>query len=223
MYQKEIDIITKWWKKSNLMKKVSYARDRLVESYIWSLVFSHKPEYNKGRMFEEKLMACATILDDTYDAYSTIQELELFPEAIQRWDINLIGTFPQCMKVIFKLIKGYMVEAKWRQEGFIPTYEYKQQRAHVASAIECCMKQYCVSQAEAWNPILKDVEDYLKVINKEYSMSIDIPKSVLDCVVNYARMSEVTYENHQDKFTNGELLKDYVSSFLMNLMFIDQH
>ncbi|RDX72151.1 putative terpene synthase 2, partial [Mucuna pruriens] len=303
----------RWWKKSKLMKKIPYARDRLVESYIWSLGFSDKPEYNKGRMFEGKLMACITILDDTYDAYGTIQELELFTEAIQRWDISLIGSLPQCMKAvfdiiielcgeieletnksgtssfvvprfkqaIFQLIKGYLVEAKWCHQGFIPTYdEYKvngvltsiftllmtsfiglgefatkdvfdwmfsnptiieavsiigrvlndmsshkfeQQRAHVASAVECCMKQYYVSQAEAYNLIHKDIEDYWKVINEEYIRSNDIPKSVLDCVVNYARMAEITYGNHQDKFTNGELLKDLVSSLLMNPMFIDQH
>ncbi|RDX68210.1 putative sesquiterpene synthase, partial [Mucuna pruriens] len=271
MYQKEIGIITKWWKKSNLMKKVSFARDRLVESYIWSLVFCHRLEYNKGRMFEKKMMACATIIDDTYDAYGTIKE------AIQNEILISLELFHN----IFKLIKCYMVEAKWCHEGFIPTYdEYKvngiltsiftplmasfiglgefttkdvfdwifsnptimeavsiiarvlndmsshkfeQQTAHVASPIECCMKQYCVSQAETCNLICKDVEDYWKVINKEYNMSIDIPKSVLDCVVNYASMSEVTYKNYQDKFINGELLKDYVSSFLMNPIFIDQH
>ena len=66
------------------MKKVPYARDRLVEGYLWALAFSSQPEYNKARMFVGKLMALAAILDDTYDAYGTIQELELFKEAIQR-------------------------------------------------------------------------------------------------------------------------------------------
>lgn len=66
------------------MKKVPYARDRLVEGYLWALAFSSQPEYNKARMFVGKLMALAAILDDTYDAYGTIQELELFTEAIQR-------------------------------------------------------------------------------------------------------------------------------------------
>ncbi|KAL2331537.1 hypothetical protein Fmac_019118 [Flemingia macrophylla] len=140
------------------MKKVPYARDRLVESYLWSLSMCYKPEHSTARMFAGKVISFLTILDDTYDAYGTIQELELFTEAILRWDITLIESLPQCMKAvfdmlvelceeiesltteskksssvvpafkqaIFSLTKGYMVEAKWCHEGYIPTYnEYK--------------------------------------------------------------------------------------------------
>ncbi|KAG4971883.1 hypothetical protein AAZX31_13G268000 [Glycine max] len=313
LHQKEISTITKWWKKSNFETKVPYARGRLVEAYLWSLAMSYKPEHSLARMFVGKLIAVVCLLDDTYDAYGTIQELELFTEAIQRWNKSPIESLPQCMKVVFdtvvelgeeielattesgkssfvvqyfkqavfNLIKGYMAEAKWCHEGYIPTYdEYKvngiltscfplfitsfiglgefankdvfdwifsdpniikvvsiigrvlddmgshkfeQQRVHVASAVECCMKQYNISQAEAYHLIHNDVEDGWKVINEECLKSNDIPKSVLDCVVNLARMSMVSYENHQDKFTNGELLKGYVSSLLMDPMCLELH
>ncbi|KAL5151663.1 putative terpene synthase 2 [Glycine soja] len=305
--------LIRWWKKSNFETKVPYARGRLVEAYLWSLAMSYKPEHSLARMFVGKLIAVVCLLDDTYDAYGTIQELELFTEAIQRWNKSPIESLPQCMKVVFdtvvelgeeielattesgkssfvvqyfkqavfNLIKGYMAEAKWCHEGYIPTYdEYKvngiltscfplfitsfiglgefankdvfdwifsdpniikvvsiigrvlddmgshkfeQQRVHVASAVECCMKQYNISQAEAYHLIHNDVEDGWKVINEECLKSNDIPKSVLDCVVNLARMSMVSYENHQDKFTNGELLKGYVSSLLMDPMCLEQH
>ncbi|TKY49011.1 terpene synthase 2 [Spatholobus suberectus] len=313
LHQKEIGIITKWWKKSNFVTKVPYARDRLVEAYLWSLAMSYRAEDSNGRMFVGKLAAVVCLLDDTYDAYGTVQELELFTEAIHRWDISPIGSLPQCMKVVFdvvielceaielataksgkssfvvprfkqavfSLIKGYMVEAKWCHEGYIPTYdeykvngiltscfplfitsfiglgefatedvfdwifsdpniieavsvigrvlddmashEFEQQRVHVASAVECCMKQYNISQAEAYNLIHKDVEDYWEIINEECLKLNDIPKSVLDCVVNLAHISEVSYENQQDKFTNGDLLKDFVSSLLLDPLCIDQH
>ncbi|KAK7324634.1 hypothetical protein VNO77_28356 [Canavalia gladiata] len=310
MYQKEIGNITKWWKKSNFVRKVPYARDRLVESYLWPLASSFKPEYSNGRMFGGKLIAVVCLIDDTYDAYGTIQELELLTKAFQRWDISSIGSLPPCMKVIFdtivelceelesmtaesgrskfvvphfkkafcNLIKSYMVEAKWCHEGYIPTYdEYKvngvltsvipfmlpsfisfqdfatehvfdwifsnpniikaasvigrvlddmashkfeQQRVHVASAVECCMKQYKISKEEAYDLIHREVEDCWKIINEEYLNPNDIPKSVLDCVVNVARMCEFSYENHQDKFTNAELQKDCVSSLLVDPMCI---
>ncbi|TKY49012.1 terpene synthase 2 [Spatholobus suberectus] len=313
LHQKEIGIITKWWKKSNFETQVPYARDRLVESYLWSLAMSYKPEYSNGRMFVGKLIGVVTLLDDTYDAYGTIKELELFTEAIQRWDISPIESLPRCMKVVYdavielceeielattesgkssfvvprfkqavsNLIKGYMVEAKWLYEGYVPTYdeykvngiltscfplfitsfiglgefttkdifdwifsdpniieavsiigrvlddmashEFEQQRVHVASAVECCMNQYNISQAEAYNLMHKDVEDYWKIINEECLKLNDMPKFVLDCVVNLARISEVSYESQQDKFTNGDLLKDYISSLLVDPLCIDQH
>lgn len=275
MHQKEVGRITKWWKTLNSIKKVPYARDRLVEGYLWPLAMSYKPEFSNGRMFMGKLIAVASLIDDTYDAYGTVHELELFTKAIQRWDISLIRSLPQCMRVVFEtvvelceelklvtaesgkssfvvphfkqaicnLVGAYMVEAKWCHESYIPTYdEYKvngiltsvtplfvtaftglgefatnnlfnwifsnpiileaasiigrvlqdlgshkfeQQRVHVASSVECCMKTYGISQAEAYNLLHKDVEDYWKVINEECLRLNDIPKSVLDCIVKY--------------------------------------
>ncbi|KAK7324635.1 hypothetical protein VNO77_28358 [Canavalia gladiata] len=104
MHQKEMGDITKWWKKSNFMRKVPYARDRLVESYLWPLALSSEAEYSNGRMFVGKLICVICLIDDTYDAYGTIQELELLTKAFQRWDISSIGSLPPCMKVIFDAI-----------------------------------------------------------------------------------------------------------------------
>jgi len=85
------------------------------------------------------------------------------------------------------------------------------------------MKQYGISQAEAYNFLHKDVEDCWKVINEECLKSNDIPKIALDCVANYASMAELMYEDHKDKFTNGELIKDYVSSLLVDPVYLDQY
>jgi len=83
------------------------------------------------------------------------------------------------------------------------------------------MKQYNISEVEAYKLIHKDVEDCWKVINEEYMKSSDIPKCVLDCIINFARMSEVVYENHEDRYTNA-VLKDYISSLLVDPVCIDQ-
>ncbi|KAL2331542.1 hypothetical protein Fmac_019123 [Flemingia macrophylla] len=207
---------------------------RMVESYLWSLTMCYKPEHSIGRMFTGKTYSVLTILDDTYDAYGTIQELELFTEAILRWDITLIESLPQCMKAvfdmlvelckeiesltteskkssfvvpafkqaIFSLTKGYMVEAKWCHEGYIPTYnEYK---------------VHAVLTAEAYNHILRDVEDCWKVINEACLKANDIPKVALDCVVNLARSFHFMYGDLIDKFTNSELLRDYINTLLVD-------
>ncbi|KAL2331547.1 hypothetical protein Fmac_019128 [Flemingia macrophylla] len=290
------------------LTKVPYARHRLVEGYIWSLSMSYEPEYSIARMFLGKVIGVVCLLDDTYDAYGSIQELELFTEAIQRWNISPMEALPHCMQVVFNAvlelcdeiestttesgqssfvvprfkqavfnqIKGYMVEAKWCHEGYIPSYdEYKnngiltscyplfittfvglgeyatkdvlnwifsnpkiieavsvmgrvmddmgthkfeQQRVHVATAVECCMNQYGISQEEAYKFILNDVEECWKVINEEFAKLNDIPKSVLECIVNLARMTVFTYENYQDRYTHGELIKDLVSSLLLDPM-----
>jgi len=64
--------------------RVPHARDRSVESYLWSLAISYKPEDSNARTFVGKLIHVICLLDDTYDAYGTVEELELFTKAIQR-------------------------------------------------------------------------------------------------------------------------------------------
>lgn len=84
------------------------------------------------------------------------------------------------------------------------------------------MKQYGISQAEAYNLLHEDVEDYWKVINEECLRLNDIPKSVLDCIVNMARICETLYENHTDRYTNNELMKNYIASLLVDPVCLDQ-
>jgi (-)-germacrene D synthase len=57
----------------------------MVESCIWALAVYFKPQYySVGRIFLAKLILIMTVLDDVYDAYGTIDELELFTNAIER-------------------------------------------------------------------------------------------------------------------------------------------
>jgi hypothetical protein len=69
--------------------KVPYARDRVVEAYFWQLVLSYEPRNSTARKLGTKLTKCVSVLDDTYDAFATVEELELFTDAIQRFiDFN---------------------------------------------------------------------------------------------------------------------------------------
>jgi (-)-germacrene D synthase len=94
---------------------------------------------------------------------------------------------------------------------------------HVASAVECCMKQYNMSQEEAYKHINKDIEDFWMDINEECLKLDYIPKPVLECILNVVRITEFTYENYEDKYTNGELLKDYVVALLIDPISMEQH
>ncbi|GAU26345.1 hypothetical protein TSUD_101780, partial [Trifolium subterraneum] len=235
-HQKELADITKWWKKSDFATKVPYARDRVVEAYFWPLAMSYEPKYSFSRKMVGKLVTCISLLDDTYDAYGTVEELELFTQAIQRWEFSLIQSLPECMKVVFKTIVELWdeiemidpkivnaVSAIGRLADDVSSHKFEQQRVHVASAVECCMKQYNISQEEAYKQINKDIEDYWMDINEECLKLDKIPRSVLDCILNVARVTEFTYENYEDKYTNAELLKDYVVALLVDPISIEQH
>ena len=95
-------------------------------------------------------------------------------------------------------------------------WQFEQKREHVASAVECCMKQYGISEEAAYKILLKDLENAWKDINEECMKTNVVPKVVLECVLNFSRVIELVYSNFADRYTNAELLKDYVHTLLLN-------
>ncbi|KAJ8436255.1 hypothetical protein Cgig2_023430 [Carnegiea gigantea] len=92
-----------WWKKVDVAVNFPFARDRLPECYFWMVGVYYEPQYALGRKFVTKLGAMTIILDDFFDNVSGIQaELELFTQAIQRWDINAMDGLPKYMKIWFQ-------------------------------------------------------------------------------------------------------------------------
>lgn len=78
----------RWWKGFDVPTNLAYARNRMVECYFWSLGVFFEPQYSQSRMFLAKVLSTATILDDTYDAYGTYEELEIFTAAIHRYTMR---------------------------------------------------------------------------------------------------------------------------------------
>lgn len=68
------------------MKELYFARDRMVESYIWALGVFYEPKYSYGRIILAKIAVLTILLDDIYDVYGTFDELELFTNAIERFN-----------------------------------------------------------------------------------------------------------------------------------------
>eukprot|EP00261_Vitis_vinifera_P016682 XP_010645934.1 PREDICTED: valencene synthase-like [Vitis vinifera] len=98
LHKEELSNIARWWKELDFATKLPFARDRLVEGYFWILGVYFEPQYVRARRILTKTISMTSIIDDIYDAYGTFEELELFTEAIERWDINSIDHLPEYMK-----------------------------------------------------------------------------------------------------------------------------
>ncbi|KAI0495765.1 hypothetical protein KFK09_022068 [Dendrobium nobile] len=85
IHQKELKQVGNWWTRLNMGKTISYSRDRLMECFFYVVGIVHDPKYGFCR---EKLtqigMLIATI-DDIYDIYGSLEELELFTQIIDRY------------------------------------------------------------------------------------------------------------------------------------------
>ncbi|KAL6529412.1 hypothetical protein OROGR_015035 [Orobanche gracilis] len=105
---------SRWWKELGLISKLPYARDRVVEAFFWTVGVYHQPQYSRARVMFAKTLAIVGLIDDTYDSHGTIEELEVFTEAIDRWDVGEIGRLPEYMRPLYKVL--FELHEQFREE-----------------------------------------------------------------------------------------------------------
>ncbi|KAJ0974933.1 hypothetical protein J5N97_016898 [Dioscorea zingiberensis] len=88
LHREEVKEICIWWKDLGLTTMLTFMRDRIVESYFWMLGVYFEPQYSKNRMLLVKVITMLSLMDDIYDSYGTLAELQLFTDAIQRWELK---------------------------------------------------------------------------------------------------------------------------------------
>ncbi|KAF8408838.1 hypothetical protein HHK36_004907 [Tetracentron sinense] len=304
LHQGEIQELSRWWKDIDIAKKMPFARDRLVECYFWGLGVYFEPQYASGRILMTKLVSIVSIIDDIFDVYGTLEELQLFNDAIQACDEGTMDQLPEYMKVCFRelenifnetekemiseeksyrlyyikqemqaLVRAYFEEAQWFDTGYVPkleeyfqvslitsvyplitviqfagmgeiatkeafnwtaslpklirsssivnrlmddikTYKAEQKRGHVASSVQCYMKEYEVSEEEACKKLQNMVEGAWKDINSECLAPTPIPLPLLMPIVNLARIIEVMYMYGDGYSDSSGQTKENIASLL---------
>ncbi|KAM3744343.1 hypothetical protein ACB098_06G046000 [Castanea mollissima] len=106
LHKEELSSITRWWKDLNFARKLPFARDRVVECYFWTMSVYFEPQYSLARKILTKVITLTSVMDDIYDAYGTLEELEPFTEAIERWDISNIDQLPDYMQIFYRALLG---------------------------------------------------------------------------------------------------------------------
>ncbi|KAL4620239.1 hypothetical protein ACB092_06G139100 [Castanea dentata] len=101
VHQTELQEMSRWWKGMGLAKKLSFSRDRLMECFFWTVGMAYEPQFSHLRKGLTKVTSLITAIDDVYDVYGTLDELQLFTDAVERWDINAVKNLPNCMKLSF--------------------------------------------------------------------------------------------------------------------------
>ncbi|KAJ0974932.1 hypothetical protein J5N97_016897 [Dioscorea zingiberensis] len=187
-FKKELsnDLKGLWWKDLGLTPKLTFMRDRIVESYFWMLGVYFEPQYSKNRMLLVKVITMLSLMDDIYDSYGTLAELQLFTDAIQRLMDDAVDH----------------TESEATSEPAVTT-------------ISCCMKEYGDSLEEAKLRILGMVENAWKDMNRECLHLKNIRSSnVLVRFVNLACMMETIYRN-SDGYSEPASLRKPISLLLV--------
>ncbi|XP_074310139.1 (-)-drimenol synthase-like [Silene latifolia] len=97
LHQRELKDLKTWWKGLHL--KASFSRDRITEAYFWTLGVFFEPQFSFAREVFRKVFKSTSLLDDTYDAYGTLEELKIVTEAFQRpWNKDVVEELPEHVK-----------------------------------------------------------------------------------------------------------------------------
>ncbi|KAH0762472.1 hypothetical protein KY290_018545 [Solanum tuberosum] len=100
-HQQDLRILSTWWKSTCLAEKLSFSRDRLVEDFFWSVGLVFEPQHSFFRRMLTKNIALIVVIDDIYDIYGTLDELEIFTHAVERWDVKAMEQLPDYMKICY--------------------------------------------------------------------------------------------------------------------------
>ncbi|CAN8287786.1 unnamed protein product [Cochlearia groenlandica] len=304
LHREELACVARWHKEMEIESKIPYTRHRIAEAYLWSLGAYFEPQYSQARLKLTIAVILFTTVDDMYDAYGTMEELEIFTDALRKWLPSAPNGIPESMKYIYRIVidtydalekelddegrlgcgfhlkkslkataNGYMKEAKWLRKDYtagfdeykenamlssgdypliamafavmgleakldafewlssnpkirvasdlicrftddISSYEFERKREHVATGIDCYMKQYGVTKEEAIKGIGAIVSNAWKDLNQELMrphQSCAFP--LLMRMFNLSRVIDVFYR-YQDAYTHPEFLKDHVVSLL---------
>ena len=92
----------------------------------------------------------------------------------------------------------------------------EQERGHVASAVECYIRQYGVSKEEAYDEFKKLIENAWKDLNEEFLQPTAVPVPVLARALNFSRVMDVLYKDEDEYTLVGPLMKDLVAGMLID-------
>ncbi|KAK2644276.1 hypothetical protein Ddye_019471, partial [Dipteronia dyeriana] len=144
--QNDLRDISRWWRNLGLIENLNFTRDRLVECFMCSVGLVFQP--NLSRKWLTKVVVFIPVIDDIYDNYGSLEELQDFTNADDRWNSKGIDEhLPNGMKLSFQALydttnqiayeiqkekgwkswgdfcKALFVEAKWYNKGYTPTLQ----------------------------------------------------------------------------------------------------
>ncbi|CAL8152270.1 unnamed protein product [Prunus armeniaca] len=103
---------------------------------------------------------------------------------------------------------GDIVTKELMDEDDMKSHKFEQKRGHIASAVECYMKENGATEEETIIELGKQVNKARKDINEEWINLTTIPMPLPLRILNFARTNELMYK-HEDGFTHaGVVLKD---------------
>eukprot|EP00253_Pinus_taeda_P036041 PITA_36041 len=156
LQQQELKLLSRWWKDSGF-SQMTFPRHRHVEYYTLASCIDSEPQHSSFRLGFAKISHLGTVLDDIYDTFGTMDELELFTAAVKRWHPSATECLPEYMKgvymVLYETVNEMAGEAEKSQGRDTLNYARK--------ALEAYIDAYMKEAKWIFSGLLPTFEEYL--------------------------------------------------------------
>ncbi|KAK9078611.1 hypothetical protein SSX86_002668 [Deinandra increscens subsp. villosa] len=204
IHQDDLKLTSRWWASLNWDKKLEFARDRMVESFMWSMAANHEPQFSIQRRNVTKVISMVNVVDDVYDVYGTLDELERFTEVVRSIEKELQNVI-QWSAIVLRLADD------------LGTASAELARGDVPKAVQCYMHETGVSEEKA-RAYIKSliIEAYKKITKERMACKSPALQVFMECASNLGRMGQFTYERGDMFGSPDDLYKDHQMSLLFN-------
>ncbi|CAL5356703.1 unnamed protein product [Camellia sinensis] len=209
IHQQEVKQISRWWRSTCLGKKLSFARDRLMECFLGTLGVNFEPQFGYFRRMSTKVYTLITIIDDIYDVYGSLEELELFTNAVERWDISAMEQLPDYMKICFLALFNSINEMAYDA--------LKEQGLHIILHLKKVAKWYYNGYTPTFEEYMKNAWISVSGTSSDELQRGDVPKSI-QCYMHETGASENDAREHM-KYLIGETWKKMNEDGAANSLF----
>ncbi|RDY05319.1 hypothetical protein CR513_10866, partial [Mucuna pruriens] len=123
MNQNEIIQVYKWWKDLGMAKEVKFARYQPLKWYMWPMACFTDPRFSEQRIELTKPIALIYVIDDIFDVYGTLDQLTIFTDAVNRWELAGTEQLPdfmkKCLSVLYDITNDF-AEKIYKKHGLNP-------------------------------------------------------------------------------------------------------
>ncbi|XP_071722263.1 (3S,6E)-nerolidol synthase 1-like [Rutidosis leptorrhynchoides] len=160
LHKNEIIQVSKWWKDVGLANELKFARDQPLKWYICSSACFTDSSLSNERVKLTKAISFIYLIDDIFDVYGTLDELILFTEAVNGWDVaDNIERLPYYLKICFKALDDVTNEISndvLRNHGWDPTNSLRKTWAKLCNAFLVEAKWFASGQTPNSSEYLKN-------------------------------------------------------------------
>ncbi|KDP42343.1 hypothetical protein JCGZ_02816 [Jatropha curcas] len=168
-HRDEIVHISKWWRnKFGFAAEMKFGREEPLEWLSWPLATLADPNLSAQRVELAKVVSLFHLIQDVFYFYGSIDQLTLFVQAVNRWDIAAAKDLPEymimCLRALYE-ITDEIAHKIYTECGYNPKRSLQNAWIKLCNAFLGTAKWAAVGQ-------LPKAEYYLKIANDTSAVNV---------------------------------------------------